>query len=82
MKVGPTARLLSVVAGVFFLVMGVEEWAAQSSGSSSWADETSFMALQLRSQGKLKFGLGIGFMALASLGIATVENDDDASEGS
>jgi hypothetical protein len=77
MQVGPTARLLSLFAGAFFLVTGLQEWSAQSSGSSSWGDEASFIALQYRSQGKLKVGLGLGCFALASVGITTSKKDED-----
>lgn len=71
MNLGPSCRLLSVVAGLFLLFTGAGEWSAQSSGASRWADETSFAALTLRAQGKLKVGLGIGFAALATTGIDT-----------
>ena len=69
MNLGPTSRLLASVASLFLLVTGAEEWSAQSKNSYSWQSETSFAALTLRSQGKLKVGLAIGFAALATAGI-------------
>ena len=69
MKIGPTARLFSVVAAVFLGVTGGQEWSSRSGGSYSWEGETSFAALALRAQGKLKIGLSIGFLALASAGV-------------
>ena len=74
MKIGPTARLLSVVAALFLGLAAIPEWSAQSKGASSWAGETSFAALALRAQGKLKVGLAIGFLALASTGVGTGKN--------
>ena len=75
MKIGPTARLLSVVAALFLGLAGGGEWTAQSQGASSWADDTSFAALALRAQGKLKVGLAIGFAAFASAGVVTGKNE-------
>ena len=76
MKIGPTARLLSVVAALFLGVTGGQEWSVQSKNAYSWADETSFAALALRAQGKLKVGLAIGFAALASAGVVTGKIED------
>ena len=68
MQFGLTSSLLSAVAGLFLIYGGFAEWGARSGMSSSWEDEKSFAALQLRAQGKLKIGLGIGFFALACAG--------------
>ena len=68
MKVGALPRLLGFVASVFLIGTGANEWSSTSSGAGSWENETSFMALQLRAQGKLKVGLGLGFLALTSIG--------------
>ena len=76
MKLGPSARFLFGVAAIFFFYTGAQEWSAQSSGTSNWADETSFIALGHRAQGKLKVGLGIGFLALAMAGVAGSRKDD------
>ena len=68
MTVGPLPRLLGLAASLLLLSTGQQEWLVQSSGSESWEAETSFAALQLRAQGKLKVGLGLGFLALTSIG--------------
>ncbi len=82
MQLGPTARLLSGVAAVFLFATGAEEWSAQSSGSPSWGGETSFAALDLRAHGKLKVGLGIGFLALTAAGITpSTKKEDSSNEG-
>ena len=56
------------VAAGFLVWTGAGEWSSQSNGAPSWDNKTSFAALQLRAQGKLKVGLGIGFFALALAG--------------
>ena len=76
MKIGPTARMLSVVAALFLGITGAQEWGSRSKGAYSWADETSFMALNIRAQGKLKIGLAVGLLALASTGVVTGKNED------
>ena len=76
MKIGPTARLLSALAALFLGVTGGQEWSVQSKNAYSWAGETSFAALALRAQGKLKVGLAIGFAALASAGVVTAKIED------
>ena len=68
MQFGLTSSLLSACAGLWLIIGGLGEMAAQSKGASSWANETSFAALQLRAHGSLKIGLGIGFFALGALG--------------
>ena len=75
MKIGPTARLLSVVAALFLGVTGAQEWSVQSKNAITWADETSFAALALRAQGKLKIGLAISWLALASTGVKSEEEE-------
>ena len=75
MKIGPTSRLLSVVAALFLGVTGADEWGSRSKGAYSWADETSFMALNIRAQGKLKIGLALGLLALASAGVKSKEEE-------
>ena len=83
MNLGPSARLLSTVAALFLFATGAQEWSAQSSGSEGWAAETSFAALELRAHGKLKVGIGIGFLAFATAGtvIAAQKDDDISDEG-
>ena len=69
MNFGNVSSLWFGVAAVFLVMTGAGEWAnARSKGASSWERETSFAALQLRAQGSLKVGLGIGFFALACAG--------------
>ena len=74
MKIAAATRWLSVVAAVFLGIAGVNEWSAQSAKMDSWKSETSSAALALRAQGKLKIGLAIGFLALASAGVSYDEN--------
>ena len=74
MKIGAATRFLSVVAAVFLGVAGIHEWSARSSEMGSFNNETSSAVLILRSQGKLKMGLAIGFIALASAGVSFDEN--------
>jgi hypothetical protein len=80
MKIGPSSRLLSVVAALFLGITGAQEWGSRSSGASSWADETSFMALNIRAQGKLKIGLAFGLLALATAGLKWEEEEDPNRE--
>ena len=75
MKIGPASRLLSVVAALFLGITGGLEWGSRSSGALSWWDETSFMALDIRAQGKLKIGLAMGLLALASAGLQWEEEE-------
>ena len=70
MQFGFTSSILSGVAALFLVFSGLDEWSTQSKGASSWSSETSFAALQLRDQGKLKIGLGMGLFALAIAGTA------------
>ena len=73
MKIGAATRFLSVVAAVFLGAAGLHEWSAKSSEMGSY-EETSSAVLALRAQGKLKIGLAIGFIALASAGVSFDEN--------
>ena len=82
MKIGPTARILSVVAAVFLGVTGGQEWSVQSKNAYSWESETSFAALDLRAQGKLKIGLAIGLLALATAGVSADENEHPSGDKS
>ena len=74
MKIGAATRFLSVVAAVFLGVAGIQEWSARSSEMGSFNNETSSAVLALRAQGRLKIGLAIGFIALASAGVSFDEN--------
>ena len=80
MKTPPLAQALFVAGGAWLIISGISELTTTSKGNEygSWADETSFMALGMRSNGSLKVGLGIGFLAFSSVGIgasASEEND-------
>ena len=68
MQIGLPSSLLSGAAGLWLILCGIGEMGAQSKGASSWANERSFAALQLRAHGSLKIGLGIGFFALGCAG--------------
>lgn len=82
MQIGATTRLLSAVAAFFLFITGSQEWSAQSSGADSWAGETSFAALDLRAHGKLKIGLGIGFLALSAAGVGRAEKKQEEDQSS
>ena len=70
MKFGFASSAVAAFAGLFLVLNGFNEWSTQSKGATSWSRETSFAALQLRAQGKLKIGLGMGLFALAIAGTA------------
>jgi hypothetical protein len=72
MQLGITPKVCAWMAGTFLIFTGVGEWGSQSKGANSWYEETSFAALALRAQGKLKIGLGIGFLALAAAGFSEI----------
>tara|TARA_B100000482_G_scaffold7697_1_gene5942 strand:- start:706 stop:942 length:237 start_codon:yes stop_codon:yes gene_type:complete len=74
MKIGAATRFLSVVAAVFLGITGLHEWSAQSAEMASWNNETSSAVLAVRAQGKLKIGLAVGFIALASAGVSFDKN--------
>ena len=68
MNFGTISSIWFGLAAGFLVLTGSGEWSTQSKGASSWENETSFASLQLRAQGKLKIGLGMGFLALAMSG--------------
>ena len=74
MKIGAATRWLSVVAAVFLGIAGINEWSAKSAEMDSWGSENNTATVALRAQGKLKIGLAIGFLALASAGVSFDEN--------
>ena len=69
MKTTPLAQTLFIAGGAWLIISGIGEMMTRSQGNEygSWADETSFMALGMRSDGSLKVGLGIGLLGAASL---------------
>ena len=69
MKTTPLAQTLFIAGGAWLIISGIGELMTRSQSNEyrSWADETSFMALGMRSNGSLKVGLGIGLLGAASL---------------
>lgn len=82
MKTTPLAQTLFVAGGAWLIISGIGELMTTSKGNEygSWADETSFMALGMRSNGSLKVGLGIGLLGAASL--SNTSTDDASTESS
>ena len=68
--------MLANLAAFFLFACGLVEWSSHSKSADSWWDETSYAALQLRAEGKLKIGLGLGLLAFAAL----IEPKEDSSE--
>ena len=66
------------IASAVLIFSSFSDIAAKSRGSYSWGDESSFMALQLRSMGFQKLGLGIAIGTLAS---ARIKLNDSESLG-
>lgn len=76
MKITRLAQTLFVASGAWLIISGISELTTTSKGNEygSWADETSFMALGMRSNGSLKVGLGIGLLGAASLSNTSTNN--------
>ena len=51
-------RFIAFVAGWWLIAQGMDQLGAQSKSASSWRNDTSFHALQLRAQGTTNIGLG------------------------
>ena len=64
-----TARLVAFLAGGALVLSSIDAIGARSSGSDSYWEETSFMALILRQQGKQTAGLGVLAMAASFAGL-------------
>ena len=64
-----------MVAALFLGITGGLEWGSRSSGALSWWDETSFMALAIKAQCKLKIDLAMGLLALANAGLQWEEEE-------
>lgn len=69
MKTTPLAQTLFVAGGAWLIISGIGELMTASQGNEygTWFEETSLMALNRRSQGSLKIGLGLGLLGAASL---------------
>ena len=69
-------NLLIVLASAFLIISGSEDLTARSQGASSWANETSFAALTIRSIGGLKVGIGILALSFIKLsGAKTIQKE-------
>ena len=69
-------NLLIVLASAFLSISGSEDLTARSQGASSWANETSFAALTIRSIGGLKVGIGILALSfIKSSGAKTIQKE-------
>lgn len=75
---GLPARLLWALAGAWMLIEGINDVSTRSQSSETWREETSLMALGIRSQGSLKIGLGIFALGASVIG-ASGENISDTS---
>jgi hypothetical protein len=79
MKITRLSQALFVASGAWLIISGISELTTTSKGNEygSWADETSFMALGMRSNGSLKVGIGIGFLAFSSVGMSATASERD-----
>ena len=70
LSIGSLSRNLFIAAGAWLIISGASELTTTSEGNryGSWADETSFAALGIRSNGTLKIGLGLACLAGATVG--------------
>ena len=58
------SRIIAFGAGWWLIGTGIDAISSQSGGADSWEEESSFVALSYRQQGRL--GVGIGLLAMAS----------------
>jgi hypothetical protein len=77
-NIGIPARVVLGFAGLILCWGGPGEIGTRSGGSDSWADETSFMALQLRALGALKLGAGLGLIGASLLGVSAEQTQGAA----
>ena len=70
-SIGSLARSLFLAAGAWLIISGAIELTTRSQGNAygSWSDETSLVALGMRSNGSLKIGLGLSCFAGAAVGL-------------
>ena len=81
LKISPAAQVLFFVSGAWLILSGIGEMATTSQGNQygSWFEETSLIALNTRSQGSLKIGLGIGLLGVGSLPASNSSKSNDAT---
>ena len=79
MKITPLSQALFVASGAWLIISGISELTTTSKVNEygSWADETSLLALSMRSNGSLKVGLGIGFLAFSAVGTSATASERD-----
>ena len=65
LQVGFAARLFALVAAFFLIGTGASEWSVKGYG---WPNDES-ISTGMKSHGKLKIGLGLGFLACACAGV-------------
>ena len=77
-NIGVPARCILFIAGVILSWGSPGEIGTRSGGSDSWADESSFMALQLRALGALKLGAGFGLIGASLIGVSSEQTQGAA----
>jgi len=74
------SRVTAFCCGWWLIATGLADVQSQSKGAENWQDETSFAALQLRSQGRTNAGLGFLAMSSSLIGLKiNLNKDDDAN---
>ena len=72
-NIGLPARVILAAAGAILIWGSPGEIGSRSGGSSSWGDERSYAALQLRALGALKLGVGLALCGASVLGVTGEE---------
>lgn len=65
---GLISRSIAVFAGIWLLVSGSNDLSMRSAGNKGYG-ETSFAALNIRSRGSLKVGLGLMALSASAIGV-------------
>ena len=70
------SKNLFIAGGAWLIISGISELTTTSGGNEygSWFEETSLMALSIRSNGSLKVGLGLGLLGAAYLSNTSTSN--------
>ena len=81
LKISSAAQVLFFVSGAWLILSGIGEMATTSQGNKygSWFEETSLMALNARSQGSLKIGLGFGLLGVGNLPVSSSSSSSSSS---